>query len=79
MSVTTVARLGIPSTLSPTFPCSRDHLNQAYAIDRKFSPPEVLLRGFVYVLSDMTTKAVVTSTFLPGNQYLPPTPLEHIL
>ena len=36
------------------------------AIDRKFPPEEVLLRGFVYVLSDMTTKAVVTSTFLPG-------------
>ena len=68
MSVTTVVPLSIPSTLSPTFPCSREDLNQAYATDRKFPAEEgqLQLRGFVYVLSDFTTRAVVTSGFLPG-------------
>jgi hypothetical protein len=66
LGVISAAQLQVPGVLSAAYPMTREALNRATDIDGKFAVSEVTVRGFVYVLSDLSTRAVATAAFLPS-------------
>ena len=55
--------LFVPACLTPSYPIDRDVLNAALAIDSKFNAVDVTVRGYIYVMRDLTTCCVEVSCF----------------
>ena len=59
--MTEVQSLGVPSSLNVSFPVvDTKALMKAFALDSKFKGEDVTVRGFVYVMKDLTHRCVET-------------------
>ena len=55
--------LSVPACLTPSYPIARAVLNAALATDSKFNAADVSVRGYIYVMRDLTTCCVEVSCF----------------
>ena len=61
--VSGVDMITVPACLTPPYPIDRDVLDTALAMDSKFNTVDVTVRGFIYVMRDLTTCCVEVSCF----------------
>ena len=64
--VTAVDTVITASSAVNPFPMSGDALSKAIALDSAFTPDDVTVKGFVYVMRDLTSLCFETSCFLPS-------------
>jgi hypothetical protein len=68
IKVSSVETLSLKDNYATTFPVDNQALMKAYTMDSKFEAADVTVRGFIYVMKDLTNRFVETSAFLP--QYI---------
>ena len=66
-SVTSVSTLSVPSMMPTSFPVDRSMLIKGFGIDSSFNAADVTLRGFIYVMRDLSTCCVECSSFRPSS------------
>lgn len=64
--ISSMCRLSCPQELEAPYPLSASCLTDAYKLDCKYKSDEVRVRGFVYVLTDLSHVCVESSAFVPG-------------
>ena len=63
LSVSSVGLLSVPRSMTSSFPINREVINKAFSIDSKFHSADVTVRGFIYVMRDLSTCCIETSCF----------------
>ena len=66
LSVISADVLSVPASMPPSFPVDRELLNKALSIDCKFSTSNVTVRGFIYVMRDLSIRCFKSSSFRPA-------------
>eukprot|EP01041_Mallomonas_annulata_P000829 gene829-1611_t len=65
LHVKSISKIHLPYDVHMGFPISNSILSKAYTIDEKYNMKDIILRGFIYVNKDFTTRYIETSYFIP--------------